>query len=996
MEIDPNAPAKVRKIQKKTTQTDRPQPSSSDSQRFSYSLFSEHTGHKWDPETQAWGGKGHKQKGASGQTASVDQGAKTTAVGKTTLESWQKLPSQLLQDNAKRQKFQRPKYKALENTKSYKYRVILPDPKDAKKDLFFVPPAPVANEEQAKEEAALLALLHITPSLPHERTLPEPYRTTWLTAIQQHKEQQQQAKTGGGKKQPSKVNNNPPNTTLKQPPTATSTSSSAGAAQASTNLLQGRVMSHAEKEQRTLQKRQLRNERIRKHEAMVRANRTPRVIMSGRVRSIIEGLLRGEASSMLSWNEEDENDHEAPLDNDDDMSDAQKYVQDMLLDDGFPKHQSRRAFSATQKKNAQELMHDDDEDQWDKAYEECLQWLVLHLDEKDLPEKYNPEEGQLEVVSSSGPNAEVKRLTALVTSEGKAFATRYGISFAEAAFVMEQAAKDGRSKSTAEKTFWYLIAQSKQLAMYDQPSEGDDMDAEANNSALEDEIEALTAIYDEGCTIETLDNSDLTSIRIKLEAHDASLQIVVQKGQYPARLPQMVLVSCDVWPKPDMGTAFHGKIAEFMSTMELDQAAVFEIQNFVVSLFDDMETMEPVSLITTSAKVAGTKTQATAKPKTSNAPTKPQIIKPRRSHRPRERSPFWSNPPSKTPPATAFPGLSKNLRNARDSLPAAAARADFLELLQISQQTGRVVLLTGETGCGKSTQIPQYILEEYPADAKIVVCQPRRVAATGVASRVAEERGEDRPGVDSVGYVVRGDSAICNNSRLVFCTTGVLLRQLQSENALDSLTHIVLDEVHERSLDMDILLALLKEKIASLPHLTVVLMSATMDAEKMGAYWGRNTPTIHIPGRTFPVQDFFLEDVLELTRFVPSKRKGGDKIEKEDLTDDLDTREINGISMSTLVARVDETSVDYRLISSLVKHIISNKDKNDDGSILVFLPGAPEISKALETVARDMSTFPLVLLPLHGGLQPKEQSKVFYPAGPGKHKVIFSTNIAET
>ena len=89
----------------------------------------------------------------------------------------------------------------------------------------------------------------------------------------------------------------------------------------------------------------------------------------------------------------------------------------------------------------------------------------------------------------------------------------------------------------------------------------------------------------------------------------------------------------------------------------------------------------------------------------------------------------------------------------------------------------------------------QFILEEYPKEAKIVVCQPRRLAATGVATRVAEERGESRPGDQSVGYVVRGDSAMCKNSRLVFCTTGVLLRQLQNESALSCLTHIVIDEV---------------------------------------------------------------------------------------------------------------------------------------------------------------------------------------------------------
>jgi ATP-dependent RNA helicase DHX57 len=87
-----------------------------------------------------------------------------------------------------------------------------------------------------------------------------------------------------------------------------------------------------------------------------------------------------------------------------------------------------------------------------------------------------------------------------------------------------------------------------------------------------------------------------------------------------------------------------------------------------------------------------------------------------------------------------------------------------------------------------------------------VVAQPRRLAATGVAARVANERGESQPGKESVGYVVRGDSAMCAKSRLVFSTTGVLLRQLQNEGALDNITHIIVDEVHERHLDSDVLL----------------------------------------------------------------------------------------------------------------------------------------------------------------------------------------------
>lgn len=326
---------------------------------------------------------------------------------------------------------------------------------------------------------------------------------------------------------------------------------------------------------------------------------------------------------------------------------------------------------------------------------------------------------------------------------------------------------------------------------------------------------------------------------------------------------------------------------------------------------------------------------------------------------------------------------------------------------------------------GKTTQLPAYILEDNPGGAKVVVVQPRRLAATGVANRVAEERGERNPGVDSVGYVVRGDSAICPRSRLVFCTTGVLLRQLQNECALDCLTTIVVDEVHERNLDGDVLLGLLKQLLPANPHLSVVLMSATLETQRFQNYWSSTpVPHVHIPGRTFPVTDFMLEDVLRLTGFIPSKNKGSktrmthrgqrsspwndseksdDENELDKSVNDKDEKQIlslstrqHGISINDLVKRMDETKPDADLICRLVKFIVMNKDPSDDGSILIFLAGAPEINDTLETIKRGLKNLPIVLFPLHGGLQPKEQNRVFQPAQRGFTKVILSTNVAET
>jgi ATP-dependent RNA helicase DHX57 len=318
------------------------------------------------------------------------------------------------------------------------------------------------------------------------------------------------------------------------------------------------------------------------------------------------------------------------------------------------------------------------------------------------------------------------------------------------------------------------------------------------------------------------------------------------------------------------------------------------------------------------------------------------------------------------------------------------------------------------------SQIPQYILETFPDRAKIVVCQPRRLAATGVATRVAEERGEGEPGRESVGYTVRGDSKLSKNSRLVFCTTGVLLRQLQCEDALKAINTIIIDEVHERNLDTDILMGILKQLLPTLPHLRLVLMSATLDADRFALYWGSNTPRMHIPGRTFPVTDFMLEDVLSMTGYIPKRgkkqrqhraypdddvwaeqeqeeqEKEGEAEADDNYKAGNDDTPAHGIPISELVARMDPRSFDYDLLGRLVSHIVGNKPADDDGSILVFMSGVGEINMALDAIKKHTQSLPVQLLPLHGGLQPSEQNLVFRPSKKGQTKVVVSTNVAET
>ncbi|KAK0535820.1 putative ATP-dependent RNA helicase ucp12 [Tilletia horrida] len=228
-------------------------------------------------------------------------------------------------------------------------------------------------------------------------------------------------------------------------------------------------------------------------------------------------------------------------------------------------------------------------------------------------------------------------------------------------------------------------------------------------------------------------------------------------------------------------------------------------------------------------------------------------------------------------------GDHKDMLLVRRSLPAFAARDRILSFLTGSAMSkdggefaGRVLIIAGETGCGKSTQTPQYLLEDAIARSEgslcnIIVTQPRRVSAMGLAARVAAERGEkwddaaseSNSSVGTVGYAIRGERRASKNTRLLFTTTGVLLRRLSSGSDPDlrSISHVIVDEVHERSIDSDVLLLELRELLRRNRQIKVVLMSATIQQELFVDYFG-GAPCLEIPGRTFAVQDHYIEDVL--------------------------------------------------------------------------------------------------------------------------------------
>lgn len=223
-------------------------------------------------------------------------------------------------------------------------------------------------------------------------------------------------------------------------------------------------------------------------------------------------------------------------------------------------------------------------------------------------------------------------------------------------------------------------------------------------------------------------------------------------------------------------------------------------------------------------------------------------------------------------------------QNQRAELPIFKMKTEILNAIQENP----VVLIRGNTGCGKTTQVCQYLLDDYVSSGQgafcnIICTQPRRISAVSVADRVANERTEDL-GL-SVGYSVRFESVLPRPyGAVLFCTVGVLLRKLEA--GLRGVSHVIVDEIHERDVNSDFLLVVLRDMVHTYPDLRVILMSATIDTTLFSAYFG-SCPVVEVPGRAYPVQEYFLEDCIQMTNFVPppnirKDRKNSKRNDEED------------------------------------------------------------------------------------------------------------------
>lgn len=295
--------------------------------------------------------------------------------------------------------------------------------------------------------------------------------------------------------------------------------------------------------------------------------------------------------------------------------------------------------------------------------------------------------------------------------------------------------------------------------------------------------------------------------------------------------------------------------------------------------------------------------------------------------------------------ASAF-SRNKSLREQRQYLPAFACREDLLRVIRENQ----VVVVIGETGSGKTTQLCQFLHEDGYTQYGMVGCtQPRRVAAMSVAKRVSEEMECDLG--STVGYSIRFEDCTSKDTRIKYMTDGVMLRESLTERDLDRYSAIILDEAHERSLSTDILMGLLKKVLTRRRDLKLIVTSATMNAEGFSKFFGA-VPIFTIPGRTFPVDVLYSKTPCE----------------------------------------------DY--VESTVKQILTVHLSQGQGDILAFMTGQEDIEVTCEVTIERLKQLegaaPLLMLPIYSQMPADLQARIFEPSEHGERKCVVATNIAET
>ncbi|KAK4113864.1 P-loop containing nucleoside triphosphate hydrolase protein [Canariomyces notabilis] len=608
-----------------------------------------------------------------------------------------------------------------------------------------------------------------------------------------------------------------------------------------------------------------------------------------------------------------------------------------------------------------------------KDREETLEWLLVHIPEDDLPRWALPERysaGVTVAATDLRKEGTIKRLA------------QSGYSIDLCRKILDAS---GGDEGIAAETLQKLLLSS---GGGQDGAREDEIDSwRTPEECWEEEMATLEASFGDKYA---RTSPEVCQIRVESVVNgantDVETHLVFRKSsQYPAQVILSILAPLPAYIKLSIIKKALGYANESLRGEEMK---IYFITSWVQENINEI--IERPGALRDVAAVASA---ASEEPVSVHKPTR---------RRPRYPKPInWTpNPQSKQQwvARTETPSYKKMLSQ-RERLPAWQVRADVVRTVTENQ----VTIISGETGSGKSTQSVQFIMDDLynrglGNGANIIVTQPRRISALGLADRVAEERCSQVG--QEVGYSIRGESKTSPNTKITFVTTGVLLRRLQTSGgrvedvmaSLADVSHVVVDEVHERSLDTDFLLSVIRDVLYKRRDLKLILMSATLDAASFRDYFtveGHDVTVgmVEISGRTYPVQDYYLDDVIRMTGFSVGNR---------DFYDD-------GLSSKTSADQGDPinktiqmlgTRINYDLLVETVKAIDSDLSMTQKaGGILVFLPGVAEINRACNALS---STASLHVLPLHASLETREQRKVFAAAPPGKRKVVVATNVAET
>eukprot|EP00946_MAST-07B_sp_MAST-7B-sp1_P000372 g372.t1 len=1042
----------------------------------------------------AKGGKrsrGHRQKG--GGTVMKSRGDIT--VSGVVMKEWQRTPKQLLHEWTQKQKRPRPQYQMRPAKPPSHHRVstYLLDKKNKERSLRFTPDQSFPTLLQAQHAAALMSLKGIDASIPHERKLPEPFRTMWLELVGRSgvkevtmtKKELKKAKAAAkraaqAEKKLAKLNAIKADTQCESdsrsksstgnvdahetgpsaPPDAPSAPNrrGRGAPTEAVSLTSSqKYASHYERRQAYEAKDAERAAKRRIREKKIRDNPDAAVVMSEANRMYVQEILKTLAAEGSDSGTASGNGGLVPRgsENPEQTAEMQREIEAL----GFSSDQAALAL------------------RWrGSSVSEALTWLMLNIPEEDLPSSFEPGKaskigGKIlfseDKVEQNTPSI-ARQKDAHDMSEKQAMPEPVPSNSSERKLVdcgfklahVRAALASSNGQCPAALQSLYLDAFAAALkekgageVFSDEEEDSDEDNSDSDADPLADEVMVLESMYPDtqvegplpdknrGGKKITLNLGDELGLMFKGKTSELDLWLPIGSN-YPKALYSkenkmecIVLVrnsSFDTQTRQRVTDAVIEKLHKIYKETGGRQGVLNEMVQWCEQSLRDIVQSRPRGNNSHVDHKAG------AKPLTLNQLSEqekqPRLGTGSKSHNASQMRMDQRHAKKRSVNRSHIThihskqerdSLSKELKLALDGRPARASAdpCGFGRIMSTRARLpagkhsapivqaiceNRVVLIAGETGCGKTTQVPQFVLDDLVSkgrggDCNIVCTQPRRIAAIGVAERVAQK------------------------TRLLFCTTGILLRRMHGDPDLKGVTHVIVDEVHERNVDTDFLLAILRALVHRKGStVKVVLMSATMDAQLFVRYFESShhsgtvknagpisklsspPPVISVPGFVYPVEEIYLEDILEKSGYTPRGAKGwrnagdtgGDNshailtTQGDDGGDDdgdaqpdpqddgsksvrpyeLDRKSHGQYSRFTLESlqklshgshanswekksgAATQQRTDYDLIAATVMLADSEAlAAGDDGAILVFMSGTMEISKAIDAIRRAFS-----------------------------------------